>query len=85
MRRGTAVWLDASSRHGVVRNELSADAGPADGEDTLELHARTGYGDITVHRVTPEPPPAPDAARHRRRVARLAGLSANPGSEKERR
>ncbi len=51
VRRGTAVWLDASSSHGVVRSELSADAGPADGEDTLELHARTGYGDITVHRV----------------------------------
>lgn len=51
VRRGTAVWLDASSRHGVVRNELTADAGPADGEDTLEVHARTGYGDITVHRV----------------------------------
>ncbi len=53
VRRGTAVWLDASSRHGVVRNELTADPGPADGEDALELHARTGYGDITVHRVTP--------------------------------
>jgi hypothetical protein len=51
VRRGTAVWLDASSRHGIVRNELSADAGPAEGERTLELHARTGYGDITVHRV----------------------------------
>jgi hypothetical protein len=51
VRRGTAVWLDASSRHGVVRNELVADSGPADGEDTLELHARTGYGDITVHRA----------------------------------
>jgi hypothetical protein len=51
VRGGTAVWLDASSRHGVVRNELSADRGPADGEGTLEIHARTGYGDITVHRV----------------------------------
>jgi hypothetical protein len=52
VRRGTAVWLDASSRHGVVRNELAADLGPSDGEDTIEVHARTGYGDITLHRST---------------------------------
>ena len=52
VRRGTAVWLDASSRHGVVRNDLSADPGPADGEDTLEVHARTGYGDISLHRAS---------------------------------
>ncbi len=51
VRRGAAVWLDASSRHGLVRNELPADAGPAEGEETLELYARTGYGDITVHRA----------------------------------
>lgn len=53
VRRGTAVWLDASSRHGVVRSELAADAGPGEGDDVLELHARAGYGDITIHRATP--------------------------------
>lgn len=58
VRSGTPVWLDATSRHGVVRNGLTADAGPADGEASLELHARTGYGDITVHRA-----PAGAAAR----------------------
>ncbi len=47
---GTAVWLDASSQHGVVRTALAADPGPALGEDTLELRIRTGYGAITVHR-----------------------------------
>ena len=50
VRRGTAVWLDASSQHGVVRSDLAADAGPGEGEDTLELRLRTGYGSITVHR-----------------------------------
>jgi hypothetical protein len=49
VKRGTAVWLDASSQHGVVRSDLSADAGPATGDDTLELQIRTGYGAITVH------------------------------------
>lgn len=62
VRRGTAVWLDASSEHGVVRSELTADAGPGEGDDTLELHARTGYGDITIHRATPTTTgTAPDA------------------------
>lgn len=55
VRRGTAVWLDASSQHGSVRTDLEADKGPAEGEDILELHIRTGYGNIAVHRS--EAPP----------------------------
>ena len=55
VRRGTAVWLDAVSQHGVVRTDLAAAEGPADGE-TLELHIRSGYGDITIHRSTLPPP-----------------------------
>ncbi|MFH8251712.1 DUF4097 family beta strand repeat-containing protein [Microbacterium sp. B2969] len=55
VRRGTAVWLDASSQHGTVRTDLASDAGPTEGEDTLELHVRTGYGNISVHRS--EAPP----------------------------
>lgn len=51
VRDGTPVWLDAASQHGVVRNELSADPGPAGGEESVEVHARTGYGDITLHRA----------------------------------
>ncbi|WP_051192052.1 DUF4097 family beta strand repeat-containing protein [Microbacterium luticocti] len=51
VRGGTAVWLDVGSQHGVVRTDLAADAGPRDGEDTLELRVRTGYGSITVHRA----------------------------------
>jgi len=47
---GTAVWLDATSGHGVVRTDLAADAGPGTGDETLELHVRTGYGSIAVHR-----------------------------------
>ncbi len=50
VRAGTAVWLDATSQHGVVRTDLAADSGPGTGEETLELHVRTGYGSIAVHR-----------------------------------
>lgn len=50
VRPGTAVWLDATSQHGVVRTDLASDAGPAEGDETLELHIRTGYGSINVHR-----------------------------------
>jgi Holliday junction resolvase-like predicted endonuclease len=55
VRGGTAVWLDATSQHGTVRTDLAADAGPAAGEDALELHIRTGYASIHVHRA--EAPP----------------------------
>ncbi|WP_084078937.1 DUF4097 family beta strand repeat-containing protein [Demequina sp. NBRC 110057] len=51
VRRGTAVWLDASSSHGDVRTELDADHGPVEGERSVELHARTGYGSISVYRA----------------------------------
>lgn len=51
VRPGTAVWLDATSQHGAVRSDLAADPGPAAGEDTLELHVRTGYANIHVHRA----------------------------------
>jgi hypothetical protein len=52
VRDGTAVWLDATSQHGVVRTDLAADSGPGAGDDTLELHVRTGHGSIAVHRST---------------------------------
>jgi hypothetical protein len=57
-RRGTPVWLDATSEHGVVRTDLAADSGPASGDETLELRLRTGYGSIDVHR---SPASAPEA------------------------
>jgi hypothetical protein len=55
VRAGTAVWLDATSQHGAVHTDLAADTGPEEGEETLELHVRTGYGNISIHRS--EAPP----------------------------
>ena len=52
VRRGTAVWLDAVSQHGVVRTDLSAGTAPAEDDEKLELYIRSGYGDITVRSST---------------------------------
>lgn len=50
VREGTAALLDAYSRHGMVRSELTAVESPVATDETVEVHARTGYGDIVVHR-----------------------------------
>ncbi|QJY47100.1 DUF4097 family beta strand repeat-containing protein [Pseudonocardia broussonetiae] len=50
IRRGTAAWLDLDSAEGEVHNGLDATDGPATGEDTVEVRARTSGGDIHVHR-----------------------------------
>ncbi|XVQ08331.1 DUF4097 family beta strand repeat-containing protein [Spirillospora sp. CA-255316] len=47
---GTAAWLDVGSRHGSVRSELETSDGPPESGETVEVHARTGYGDILIHR-----------------------------------
>ncbi|MFC5751202.1 DUF4097 family beta strand repeat-containing protein [Actinomadura rugatobispora] len=47
---GTAAWLDVRSRFGSVRSELETSGAPPEGGETVEVRARTGYGDILVHR-----------------------------------
>ncbi len=49
--RGTAAWLDLQSASGSIRNELTAADGPDDATGTVELRARTAYGDILVRRA----------------------------------
>jgi len=51
---GTAAQLDLRTRSGEVRNSLTSSDGPADGDETLVVHARTGSGDIAVQRATAE-------------------------------
>jgi len=48
--QGTAAWLDVASKHGTVRNDLTASDRPADDDATVEVHAGTGYGDVLVRR-----------------------------------
>ncbi|RLP94606.1 DUF4097 family beta strand repeat-containing protein [Micromonospora sp. CV4] len=51
VRRGTAAWLDVSSRHGRVHNALDATDSPAQTDDTVEVRASTSYGDIMIRRA----------------------------------
>ncbi|MFJ9416130.1 DUF4097 family beta strand repeat-containing protein [Streptomyces sp. NPDC101227] len=53
IREGTAAWIDASSSSGQVRNMLTASGSPEEAEDTVEVRARTRYGNIDVLRAKP--------------------------------
>jgi Toastrack DUF4097 len=52
IRDGVAAWLDLHTGFGNVVNDLDTSGAPATGQDTVEVHASTSYGDITVHRST---------------------------------
>lgn len=49
--RGTAAWLEVEAAHGVVRSHLEQAEPPGDGEQTVEIRATTGYGDIILRRA----------------------------------
>ncbi|WP_328551449.1 MULTISPECIES: DUF4097 family beta strand repeat-containing protein [unclassified Streptomyces] len=51
VREGTAAWLDVSSGSGQVRNTLTASDTPEKSEDTVEVRARTRYGNIDIRRA----------------------------------
>ena len=51
VREGTAAWLDVSSGAGRVRNLLTETEGPEGAGETVEIHARTSYGDILIRRA----------------------------------
>ena len=50
IRDGVAAWLDLNTRFGNVHNDLDATTRPEPGEDTVEVRARTAFGDITINR-----------------------------------
>lgn len=50
IREGSAAWLDVKTRFGRVINEMDASTAPGDATDTVEAHANTSFGDITIHR-----------------------------------
>ncbi|MQA94483.1 MAG: DUF4097 family beta strand repeat protein [Streptosporangiales bacterium] len=51
VREGTAAWLDVSSSQGSVRTDLEGAPAPDAAEETVEVRARTGFGDIIVRRA----------------------------------
>jgi DUF4097 and DUF4098 domain-containing protein YvlB len=46
---GTAAWVDASTQFGRVLNQMGEAAGPDSAERSVEIHARTAFGDISIH------------------------------------
>ncbi len=48
---GVPAWLELHTNYGNVRNELDHTDRPEPGEEAVEIRARTGYGDITIHRA----------------------------------
>ncbi|WP_066896371.1 DUF4097 family beta strand repeat-containing protein [Mycolicibacterium houstonense] len=48
---GTAARLELKTHSGTVDNALQASDGPATGDETFIVHARTGSGDISVRRA----------------------------------
>jgi hypothetical protein len=51
VRSGVAAWLDLHTGFGHVHNLLDAGEQPAPSEDTVEVRARSSFGDITVSRA----------------------------------
>jgi hypothetical protein len=51
VRPGVPAWLDLSSKNGHVRNELTGDAAPDPSDQTVEIRASTGWGDISIQRA----------------------------------
>ncbi|MFG2136391.1 DUF4097 domain-containing protein [Streptomyces sp. NPDC048650] len=51
IHEGTAAWLDVNTKYGTVRNALGSSAGPADSDETVEVHAQTAVGDIIIRRA----------------------------------
>jgi DUF4097 and DUF4098 domain-containing protein YvlB len=51
VREGTAAWLDVHAGAGRIRNMLTEAEGPEGAGETVEIHARTSYGDILIRRA----------------------------------
>jgi len=48
---GVAAWLDLHTGFGHVRNLLDMSERPGPSEDTVEIRARSSFGDITIRRA----------------------------------
>jgi hypothetical protein len=48
---GVVAWVDASSAHGAVRNELTPGPEAAGADRTIELHLRANWADILIRRA----------------------------------
>jgi hypothetical protein len=51
VRDGVPAWLDLNTGFGHVVSELDASGAPEPGADSVEVKARSGFGDITIRRA----------------------------------
>jgi hypothetical protein len=51
VRAGVPVWTDISTSSGTVRSTLQGAGEPADGQEYVELRAKTASGDVSLHQV----------------------------------
>jgi hypothetical protein len=51
IRQGTAAYLDVYSGAGRITNQLDQAEGPEGADETVEIHARTSFGDILIRRA----------------------------------
>ena len=47
---GTAAWIDANTRFGQINNGLSPAVHPDQSVETVQVHARTAFGDVLITR-----------------------------------
>jgi hypothetical protein len=50
VREGTAAWIDAATKFGRVRNNLTSADDPEPSAETVQVHARTKFGDVLIAR-----------------------------------
>jgi Putative adhesin len=50
VHEGSAAWLDVGTQYGSVRSSLEPTDGPGPDEETVDVRARTSFGDIVIHR-----------------------------------
>ena len=51
IHQGTAARLDVSTQFGRVRNDLDTADRPASTDETVDIQARTSYGDVVIRRA----------------------------------
>lgn len=50
IREGTAAWIDANTGFGQIRNNLSPADHPDQSAETVQVRARTAFGDVLIRR-----------------------------------
>jgi DUF4097 and DUF4098 domain-containing protein YvlB len=50
IKEGTAAWIDANTRFGRIHNSLSPADEPEPSTETVQVRARTGFGDVLITR-----------------------------------